>query len=211
MADKFSIKKIWCTEDAEKLIAYIARVSNPLHQDNPSYEKLLTYLVKHKHWSPFEMANLCVEVKTTRGIAAQILRHRSFSFQEFSQRYAKVTESPCMIQLRSPDPKNRQNSIDDIPEEKQKELQILVKEAEDKAYETYNALIENGVAKECARFVLPLSSPTTLYMNGNLRSWIHYIQLRSANGTQKEHADIAQAVFNQIFQVEFPTIAKIMT
>lgn len=220
-----SVKKIWLTENAEDLIVGMARVSNPTftfsfcsldeskekeQKEKVNNQRLLKYLIKNSHWSPFEMVNLCVEINTTRAISAQIIRHRSFSFQEFSQRYASVdvsTSSP--FDLRSQDLKNRQNSIDDIPEEKKEVLHKLIKEAEDKVYSVYETLLKEGVAKECARFILPMSSPTKIYMNGSIRSWIHYLKLRSGNGTQKEHLDIANAII-EIFKVDMPNLATIL-
>ena len=183
------------TPDAENLVAYMARVSNPANQDNQeTAPKLIRYLIKHKHWSPLEMVSMCVEINTTRSIAAQILRHRSFSFQEFSQRYAEVTLRPELPDFRSQDLKNRQNSVDDLSQEVLLEADQVAAKALVTSYRAYERLLELGVAKECAREVLPLATPTRLYMNGTLRSWIHYCQLRCANGTQKEHQDIACAI-----------------
>jgi thymidylate synthase (FAD) len=183
------------TPDAENLVAYMARVSNPANQDNQeTAPKLIRYLIKHKHWSPLEMVSMCVEINTTRSIAAQILRHRSFSFQEFSQRYAEVTLRPELPEFRSQDLKNRQNSVDDLSQEVLLEADQVAAKALVTSYRAYERLLELGVAKECAREVLPLATPTRLYMHGTLRSWIHYVQLRSANGTQKEHQDIALAI-----------------
>ena len=171
----------------------MARVSNPDNQNNTETSaKLIKYLIKHQHWSPFEMVNMCVEINTTRSIAAQILRHRSFSFQEFSQRYAGVTDKPDTLNIRRQDGKNRQNSIDDIDPYTQQDFQIKASQVYDMAYTLYNEMLAAGVAKECAREVLPLSTPTRLYMNGTLRSWLHYTGLRCANGTQVEHQEIAQ-------------------
>ena len=193
------------TPDAEKQMGYIARVSNPQNQGNPAVAGLLGYCIKHGHWSVFEQAHMTVEIETTRGIAAQILRHRSFTFQEFSQRYANTNllgeiEVP---DLRSQDLKNRQNSNDDIPEEQTKRLQDQIKRYFAEGIDLYNELIREGVAKECARFVLPLATPTRIYMTGSVRSWIHYIDLRSAHGTQKEHMDIVKEV-RDIFKQQFP-------
>jgi thymidylate synthase (FAD) len=183
------------TPDAETLVAYMARVSNPANQDNQeTAPKLIRYLIKHKHWSPLEMVSMCVEINTTRSIAAQILRHRSFSFQEFSQRYAEVTLRPELPEFRSQDLKNRQNSVDDLSQEVLLEADQVAAKALVTSYRAYERLLELGVAKECAREVLPLATPTRLYMHGTLRSWIHYCQLRCANGTQKEHQDIACAI-----------------
>ena len=193
------------TPDAEKQMGYIARVSNPQNQGNPAVAGLLGYCIKHGHWSVFEQAHMTVEIETTRGIAAQILRHRSFTFQEFSQRYANTNllgEIP-VPDLRSQDLKNRQNSNDDIPEEQTKRLQDQIARYFAEGIDLYNELIREGVAKECARFVLPLATPTRIYMTGSVRSWIHYIDLRSAHGTQKEHMDIVKEV-RDIFKKEFP-------
>ena len=193
------------TPDAEKQMGYIARVSNPQNQSNPAVAGLLGYCIKHGHWSVFEQAHMTVEIETTRGIAAQILRHRSFTFQEFSQRYANTNllgEIP-VPDLRSQDLKNRQNSNDDIPEEQTKRLQDQIARYFAEGIDLYNELIREGVAKECARFVLPLATPTRIYMTGSVRSWIHYIDLRSAHGTQKEHMDIVKEV-RDIFKKEFP-------
>ena len=199
------VKLVTVTPDAEKQMGYIARVSNPQNQSNPAVAGLLGYCIKHGHWSVFEQAHMTVEIETTRGIAAQILRHRSFTFQEFSQRYANTNllgeiEVP---DLRSQDLKNRQNSNDDIPEEQTKRLQDQIKRYFAEGIDLYNELIREGVAKECARFVLPLATPTRIYMTGSVRSWIHYIDLRSAHGTQKEHMDIVKEV-RDIFKKEFP-------
>ena len=200
---------VHATNEGEKLIAYMARVSNPKNQDNPSYDKLIKYLIDHKHWSPFEMVNICVEINTTRSVAAQILRHRSFSFQEFSQRYSVVTDSPVIPQLREQDNKNRQNSTDTLPSQLTDELKSKIDDLYSHSQDVYSLLIANGVAKECARDVLPLSSPTKLYMNGTLRSWLHYCDLRCANGTQKEHKLIADQV-KQLIGVEFPQVYAAM-
>ena len=188
-----TVKLIHYTHDGDDLVSYMARVSNPDNQNNTETSaKLIKYLIKHKHWSPFEMVNMCVEINTTRSIAAQILRHRSFSFQEFSQRYAGVTDKPDALNIRRQDGKNRQNSIDDIDPYTQQDFQIKASQVYDMAYTLYNEMLAAGVAKECAREVLPLSTPTRLYMNGTLRSWLHYTGLRCANGTQVEHQKIAQ-------------------
>ena len=197
------------TPDAEKQMGYIARVSNPQNQSNPAVAGLLGYCIKHGHWSVFEQAHMTVEIETTRGIAAQILRHRSFTFQEFSQRYANTNllgEIP-VPDLRSQDLKNRQNSNDDIPEEQKKRLQDQIARYFAEGIDLYNELIREGVAKECARFVLPLATPTRLYMTGTLRSWIHYIDLRSGHGTQKEHMEIAEKC-RDIFKEQFPIISE---
>jgi thymidylate synthase (FAD) len=187
-----SVKLIHSTPDGDNLVSYMARVSNPSNQNNTETSaRLIKYLIKHKHWSPFEMVNMCVEIHTTRSIAAQILRHRSFSFQEFSQRYAAVTDNPVIPDLRRQDTKNRQNSIDDLDPYTKQELQLKAQYVFDQAQMLYDEMLGAGVAKECAREVLPLSTPTKLYMNGTLRSWIHYTDLRCANGTQTEHKQIA--------------------
>ena len=204
------ITKVSVTPDAEKLIGYIARVSNPKNQDNPEVAGLLKYCIKHGHWSIFEQASMTVEIETTRGIAAQILRHRSFTFQEFSQRYADtnlLADEIPMFDLRHQDTKNRQNSTDDVPYNKKKDLEYKIAEHFVEAMDLYNELLGNGIAKECARFVLPLATPTRLYMTGSIRSWIHYIDLRSAHGTQKEHMDIAEEC-RSIFKEEFPIISE---
>jgi len=191
-------------------MGYIARVSNPLNQENPNVAGLLKYCIKHGHWSVFEQAHMTLEINTTRGIAAQILRHRSFTFQEFSQRYADtnlLTSDIPIPELRRQDEKNRQNSTDDLGEEQvfvmNKMIQDLFRDAQD----VYNFLLSQGVAKECARFVLPLATPTRIYMTGSARSWIHYINLRSAHGTQKEHMDIAKEC-QCIFAGQFPIVAE---
>ena len=202
------VKLISVTPDAEKTIGYIARVSNPKNQENPNVSGLLGYCIKHQHWSVFEQAHMTLEIETTRGIAAQILRHRSFTYQEFSQRYANTNmlgkiEVP---DLRSQDDKNRQNSIDDIPQAQKARLQGQIQRYFSEGIDLYNELIREGIAKECARFVLPLATPTRIYMTGSVRSWIHYIDLRSAHGTQKEHMDIAEAC-RQIFIEQFPIVS----
>ena len=204
------ITKVSVTPDAEKLIGYIARVSNPKNQDNPEVAGLLKYCIKHGHWSIFEQASMTVEIETTRGIAAQILRHRSFTFQEFSQRYADtnlLADEIPMFDLRHQDTKNRQNSTDDVPYNKKKDLEYKIAEHFVEAMDLYNELLGNGIAKECARFVLPLATPTRLYMTGTVRSWIHYIQLRGGHGTQKEHMDIAHSI-EDIFIKEFPITSE---
>ena len=204
-SENMKVKLVTVTPDAEKQMGYIARVSNPQNQSNPAVAGLLGYCIKHGHWSVFEQAHMTVEIETTRGIAAQILRHRSFTFQEFSQRYANTNllgEIP-VPDLRSQDLKNRQNSNDDIPEEQTKRLQDQIARYFAEGIDLYNELIREGVAKECARFVLPLATPTRIYMTGSVRSWIHYIDLRSAHGTQKEHMDIVKEV-RDIFKQQFP-------
>tara|TARA_Y100000401_G_scaffold115873_1_gene120386 strand:+ start:126 stop:758 length:633 start_codon:yes stop_codon:yes gene_type:complete len=204
------VTKVSVTPDAEKLIGYIARVSNPKNQENPEVAGLLRYCIKHGHWSIFEQASMTVEIETTRGIAAQILRHRSFTFQEFSQRYADtnlLADEIPMFDLRHQDTKNRQNSTDDVPYNKKKDLEYKIAEHFVEAMDLYNELLASGIAKECARFVLPLATPTRLYMTGTVRSWIHYIQLRGGHGTQKEHMDIAHAI-EDIFIKEFPITSE---
>lgn len=190
--------------NAEDLIAYCARVSNPNNQNNKATApKLLKFLIKHKHWSPFELANMCVEIKTSRAIAAQILRHRSFSFQEFSQRYSEATNMEP-LELRSPAEKNRQSSSDVIEDENLNKMANMIMEA---SKDFYDDMIEAGVAKECARMVLPLGTETTMYMNGSARSWIHYINLRTEENTQKEHREVAEAV-KEIFVEQFPNTSE---
>ena len=204
-----SVKLISVTPDAEKTMAHIARVSNPNNQDNPNYAGLLRYCIKHNHWSVFEQSSMTLEIETTRAIAAQILRHRSFTFQEFSQRYAQSNELGKieLPDLRRQDTKNRQNSIDDVDPFVKQKLEAQMITLFSSAQSLYNQMIEEGIAKECAIMVLPLCTPTRIYMTGSARSWIHYIELRSANGTQKEHMDIANAC-KSIFIDTFPTIAE---
>ena len=201
-------KLIWVTPDAERLIGKIARVSNPANEDNPEVTKLLKYLIKHKHWSPFEMASMCLEIRTTRAIAAQILRHRSFSFQEFSQRYAPAMDVD-LPRLRRQDLKNRQNSIDDIDPMDEMFLTTKIEQHFREAQDLYQQLLDKGVAKECARAVLPLNTTTRLYMSGTIRSWLHYIDLRSWHGTQWEHTQIALNALD-ILKEQLPTIADAM-
>jgi thymidylate synthase (FAD) len=204
------VKLVSVTPDAEKLMAYCARVSNPNNQNNDNYAKLLKYCIDHKHFSIFEQSFMTVEINTTRGLAAQILRHRSFTFQEFSQRYADATllsEEIPLFELRRQDNKNRQNSIDDIDHEIVVKWNTQIREHFSKAKAIYDGMIKDGVAKECARFILPLATPTRLYMSGTVRSWIHYIELRSGHGTQKEHMIIANECKN-IFIQQFPTIGE---
>ena len=183
------------TANPEQTMAYIARVSNPSNQGNENYAGLLRYCIKHQHWSVFEQSSMTLEIETTRGLAAQVLRHRSFTFQEFSQRYAdsNLLGEIELPELRRQDTKNRQNSIDDLDPEVVEKLEKQMNTLFSSSLALYNQMLESGVAKECARFVLPLATPTRLYMTGSCRSWIHYIQLRSAHGTQKEHMDIANA------------------
>ena len=203
-----NVKLITVTPNAEETMGYVARVSNPNNQDNPKVAGLLGYCIKHQHWSVFEQAHMTLEIETTRGIAAQILRHRSFTYQEFSQRYANTNMlgKIDVPDLRSQDDKNRQNSIDDIPQAQKARLQGQIERYFAEGLDLYNELIREGVAKECARFVLPLATPTRIYMTGSVRSWIHYIDLRSAHGTQKEHMDIAEAC-RQIFIGQFPIVS----
>ena len=205
-----TVKLISITPDAEKTMAYVARVSNPANQENDNYAGLLKYCIKHNHWSVFEQSFMTLEIETNRGIAAQILRHRSFTYQEFSQRYADtslLTDHIPIPDLRRQDTKNRQNSIDDIPGYLKLKLQGEIAEHFHAANALYKRLLDAGVAKESARFVLPLATPTLIYMSGSCRSWIHYIQLRSANGTQKEHMDIALEC-KKVFTEQFPTVAE---
>jgi len=204
-----NVELIHVTPDAESLIAYMARVSNPDNQNNPQSEGLIKYLIKHRHWSPFEMVNMCVQIETTRSVAAQILRHRSFSFQEFSQRYAQVTKPAAIPQLRRQDLKNRQNSTDDLPQATVDEFNVKIDSLFELSQHLYQEMLTAGVAKECARDVLPLASPTKLYMNGTLRSWLHYTDLRCANGTQLEHKQIALEV-KLLIQQQFPTVYSTM-
>lgn len=201
-----SVKLIHITPNAEQLIAYMARVSNPANQDNTKTSaKLIKYLIDHKHWSPFEMVNMCVEIETTRSVAAQILRHRSFSFQEFSQRYAEVELRAEIPEFRRQDLKNRQNSIDDLSESTLRQAELIAASALVNSQRAYEELLQLGVAKECARDVLPLATPTRLYMNGTVRSWIHYCQLRCGNGTQKEHQIIAREAW-KLLEEHLPSV-----
>ena len=204
------VKLVSVTPDAEKLMAYCARVSNPKGQDNDNYAKLLKYCIDHKHFSIFEQSFMTVEINTTRGLAAQILRHRSFTFQEFSQRYADTTllaEEIPLFELRGQDNKNRQNSIENISDELKVKWNTQIREHFAKSKAIYDGMIKDGVAKECARFILPLATPTRLYMSGTVRSWLHYIELRSGHGTQKEHMIIAEEC-KKIFIEQFPTIGE---
>ena len=192
------------------MMGYVARVSNPNNQENPKVSGLLKYCVKHQHWSVFEQAYMTLEIQTTRGLAAQILRHRSFTYQEFSQRYADssmLADTIPLPELRRQDTKNRQNSIDNIDPFIRQEFQIKMQRHFEEGMKLYQEMLEYGIAKECARFVLPLATPTKIYMTGSVRSWIHYIDLRSANGTQKEHMEIAN-LCKDIFKEQFPTIAE---
>ena len=204
-----SVKLVSVTPDAEQTMAYVARVSNPNNQENPNYAKLLGYCIKHNHWSVFEQAFMTLEIETTRGLAAQVLRHRSFTYQEFSQRYADsslLSQTIPLPELRSQDTKNRQNSIDDVDPFKKQKYEMKMQQLFTRSMDLYREMLDEGIAKECARFVLPLATPTRMYMSGSVRSWIHYITLRSANGTQKEHMDIAEAC-KKIFVEQFPTCA----
>jgi thymidylate synthase (FAD) len=205
-----NVRLISVTPDAEKTMGYVARVSNPANQENPKVAGLLKYCVNHQHWSVFEQAFMTLEIETTRGLAAQILRHRSFTYQEFSQRYADSSllgDTIPLPELRRQDTKNRQNSIDDIDPFLIQKYEMLMQQHFTAGMELYQKMLADGIAKECARFVLPLATPTRLYMSGSCRSWIHYITLRSANGTQKEHMDIAEAC-KKIFVEQFPTCAE---
>ena len=204
-----TVHLISITPDAEQTMAYIARVSNPSNQDNEKYAGLLKYCIKHNHWSVFEQSTMTLEIETTRAIAAQILRHRSFTFQEFSQRYAQTNSLGDieLPELRRQDQKNRQNSTDDLDPNVIDTLNKQMKTLFDSSLALYNQMLELDVAKECARMVLPLCTPTRIYMTGSCRSWIHYINLRSAHGTQKEHMDIAEAC-RKVFTEQFPTVSE---
>lgn len=205
-----TVKLVSVTPDAEQTMAYVARVSNPANQDNDNYAGLLRYCIKHNHWSVFEQSFMTLEIETTRAIAAQILRHRSFTFQEFSQRYADsslLSKAIPLPELRRQDTKNRQNSIDDLDQDT---INLLTRQMDtlfSSSMALYQQMLDRGVAKECARNVLPLCTPTRIYMSGSCRSWIHYINLRSANGTQKEHMVVAEAC-KQVFVEQFPTVAE---
>ena len=203
------INLISVTPDAEQHMAYVARVSNPKNQDNDKFAGLLKYCIKHQHWSVFEQSSMTLEIETTRGIAAQILRHRSFTYQEFSQRYAdsNLLGEIELPELRRQDDKNRQNSIDDLEPEVVEKFNRQMNTLFSSAFGLYNQMLQAGVAKECARFVLPLATPTKIYMTGSCRSWIHYINLRSAHGTQKEHMDIANAC-KKIFIEQFSSVSE---
>ena len=205
-----SVKLVTVTPEAEKTMGYVARVSNPNNQENPKVAGLLKYCINHQHWSVFEQAHMTLEIETTRAIAAQILRHRSFTFQEFSQRYADssmLSTHVPMFDLRRQDDKNRQNSIDDVDPFLKQELEIAIHKYFNEGMDIYRHMLDMGIAKECARFVLPLATPTRLYMTGSVRSWIHYIELRSAHGTQKEHIDLVENV-RKVFIREFPTVSE---
>ena len=205
-----NVKFVSITPDAEKTMAYVARVSNPKNQDNEKFAGLLKYCIKHNHWSVFEQSHMTLEIETTRGLAAQILRHRSFTYQEFSQRYADsslLEETIALPELRRQDTKNRQNSTDDLDPLDKQHYELEMRRHFDDAMKLYKNMLDNGVAKESARFVLPLATPTRLYMTGSCRSWVHYIDLRSAHGTQKEHMDIANAC-RAIFVEQFPSVSE---
>ena len=205
-----NVKLVSVTPEAEKTMGYVARVSNPKNQDNPNVSGLLGYCIKHGHWSVFEQAYMTLEIETTRGLAAQILRHRSFTYQEFSQRYADVSyirEDIPLPELRSQDTKNRQNSIDDVDPDVVERFNRDMRKHFDAGIDLYKSMLHAGIAKECARFVLPLATPTKIYMTGSCRSWIHYIKLRSGHGTQKEHMDIANDC-KKIFSQQFPVVAE---
>ena len=207
---KPTVKLISVTPDAEKHIAYCARVSNPKNQENDNFSGLLKYCIKNQHWSIFEHAFLTVEINTSLAIATQILRHRSFTFQQFSQRYADSTELQLELpvpDLRKQDTKNRQNSTDDLGDYVKLGLQEEIRKHFEYSLKLYNKMLDKGVAKECARFVLPQATQTRLYMSGSLRSWMHYIDLRSAHGTQAEHMEVAEAI-RCIFTCQFPTISS---
>ncbi len=204
-----NVHLVTATPDAEKTMAYIARVSNPKNQENQDFTKLLKYCITNEHWSVFEQSYMTLQIETNRGIAAQILRHRSFTFQEFSQRYAdssQLGEIP-LPDLRRQDVKNRQNSISDLPTDLIQEFQEKVKQQFKESLDLYQEMLKAGIAKECARFILPLATPTRIYMSGSCRSWIHYIKLRSAHGTQKEHMLIANEC-KRIFCKQFPIVSK---
>ncbi len=205
-----NVKLVTVTPKAEETMGYVARVSNPKNQDNPKVAGLLSYCIKHGHWSVFEQAHMTLEIETTRGLAAQILRHRSFTYQEFSQRYADssmLSKVIPMPELRRQDDKNRQNSIDDLDPFVVQDFELKMQRHFVEGMKLYKEMLDAGVAKECARFVLPLATPTKLYMTGSVRSWIHYINLRSAHGTQKEHMDIAENC-RTIFNEQFPIVAE---
>tara|TARA_B100000902_G_scaffold165727_1_gene160660 strand:+ start:4949 stop:5602 length:654 start_codon:yes stop_codon:yes gene_type:complete len=207
---KPTVKLVSNTPDAEQMMAYIARVSNPSNQENEKYAGLLRYCIKHNHWSVFEQSTMTLEINTTRAIAAQILRHRSFTFQEFSQRYADsslLRDSIPLPELRRQDDKNRQNSIDDLDPSIVQNLELQMQTLFDSSMALYQQMLERGVAKECARNVLPLCTPTRIYMTGSCRSWIHYINLRTANGTQKEHMEVAEAC-KEIFIEQYPSVSE---
>ena len=204
------VKLVTVTPKAAETMGYVARVSNPNNQDNPNVAGLLKYCIKHQHWSVFEQAHMTVEIQTTRGLAAQILRHRSFTYQEFSQRYADssmLADEIPLPELRRQDLKNRQNSTDDMDQRKVNHYNRKMQQHFKQGMQLYQNMLKDGVAKECARFVLPLATPTRLYMTGSVRSWVHYIDLRSAHGTQKEHMVIAEAC-RKVFIEQFPIVSE---
>ena len=205
-----NVKLVSVTPEAEKMMGYVARVSNPKNQDNPNVSGLLGYCIKHGHWSVFEQAYMTLEISTTRGLAAQILRHRSFTYQEYSQRYADssmLAKEVPLPELRRQDTKNRQNSIDDVDQFVKQDFELKMRKHFDQSIDLYKKMLHAGIAKECARFVLPLATPTKIYMTGSCRSWIHYVKLRSGHGTQKEHMDIANDC-KKIFSQQFPVVAE---
>ena len=205
-----NVKLITLTPKAEETMGYIARVSNPKNQENPKVAGLLSYCIKHGHWSVFEQAHMTIEINTTRGLAAQILRHRSFTFQEFSQRYADSSllgDKIPLFEIRRQDEKNRQNSIDDVDPFLIQKYEVKIEKHFKQAMKIYQEMLKDGIAKECARFVLPLATPTRLYMTGSIRSWIHYIDLRASHGTQKEHTEIVNQI-KSIFVDELPVVAE---
>lgn len=202
-----SVRLVWSTPNGQEHIAYMARVSNPNNQGNPDYEKLIRYLVKHQHWSPFEMVNLCMEIETTRDIARQILRHRSFTFQEFSQRYAEVSNFD-VSQARLQDNTNRQNSLDTNDRELHKVWHEYQNDVIRKANTVYTWALNAGIAKEVARKVLPEGlTMSRMYMNGTLRSWMHYVTIRCNKDTQKEHREVAMKC-KDILTEQFPIVMK---
>mgnify|MGYP003136284413 FL=1 len=205
-----NVKLITLTPKAEETMGYIARVSNPKNQENPKVAGLLSYCIKHGHWSVFEQAHMTIEINTTRGLAAQILRHRSFTFQEFSQRYADSSllgDRIPLFEIRRQDEKNRQNSIDDVDPFLIQKYEVKIEKHFKQAMKIYQEMLKDGIAKECARFVLPLATPTRLYMTGSIRSWIHYIDLRASHGTQKEHTEIVNQI-KSIFVDELPVVSE---
>ena len=205
-----NVKLITLTPKAEETMGYIARVSNPKNQENPKVAGLLSYCIKHGHWSVFEQAHMTIEINTTRGLAAQILRHRSFTFQEFSQRYADSSllgDKIPLFEIRRQDEKNRQNSIDDVDPFLIQKYEVKIEKHFKQAMKIYQEMLKDGIAKECARFVLPLATPTRLYMTGSIRSWIHYIDLRASHGTQKEHTEIVNQI-KSIFVDKLPVVSE---
>jgi thymidylate synthase (FAD) len=201
------VKLISVTPDAEKIMGYCARVSNPKNQDNPNYAKLLKYCIENKHWSVFEMADMTVEVETSVAISMQKLRHSSAKFQQFSQRYSEVTNGYELVEARSQDWKNRQNSNDDMSDEVKQWFLDVQKEVNDLAYKRYQEALAKGIAKEQARFLLTVATKTTMYVKNNVRNWIHYLQVRTDPSTQKEHRDVALAI-QAVFCEQFPTVAQ---